>query len=196
MRQRIISVSITALFCRTNSFLTSRTRLGANTIRFIAPCMLLSYSHRLATTNAEPNRTSSVRMEISNGTCLEDYKMQLTKNILGQQFWGWRMFVLESPHCRNLIWAVIGKMWDERFYGLEVFMTYQLPFLDKWVFLHIVTLCDFSKLTFCSIMQGYTGHSFNDYNHVDLTTMRDSASDNENDGKVRLKRIYSHYQYS
>lgn len=33
--------------------------------------------------------------------------------------------------------------------------------------------------------QGYTGHSFNDYNHVDLTTMRDGASDNENDGSVQ-----------
>lgn len=33
--------------------------------------------------------------------------------------------------------------------------------------------------------QGYTGHSFNDYNHVDLTTMNDQVSDNENDGKVK-----------
>lgn len=33
--------------------------------------------------------------------------------------------------------------------------------------------------------QGYTGHSFNDYNHVDLTTMLDQVSDNENDGKVK-----------
>lgn len=33
--------------------------------------------------------------------------------------------------------------------------------------------------------QGYTGHSFNDWNHVDLTCMRDEESDNENDGKVK-----------
>lgn len=33
--------------------------------------------------------------------------------------------------------------------------------------------------------QGYTGHSFNDYNHVDLTTMIDHVSDNENDGGVQ-----------
>lgn len=33
--------------------------------------------------------------------------------------------------------------------------------------------------------QGYTGHSFNDYNHVDLTTMNDRVSDNENDGAVK-----------
>lgn len=33
--------------------------------------------------------------------------------------------------------------------------------------------------------QGYTGHSFNDYNHVDLTTMKDDMSDNENDGSVK-----------
>lgn len=33
--------------------------------------------------------------------------------------------------------------------------------------------------------QGYTGHSFNDFNHVDLTTMLDQASDNENDGSVK-----------
>jgi hypothetical protein len=31
---------------------------------------------------------------------------------------------------------------------------------------------------------GYTGHSFNDYNHVDLTTMNDDVSDNLNDGSV------------
>eukprot|EP00540_Astrosyne_radiata_P001945 CAMPEP_0116825914 /NCGR_PEP_ID=MMETSP0418-20121206/2241_1 /TAXON_ID=1158023 /ORGANISM="Astrosyne radiata, Strain 13vi08-1A" /LENGTH=288 /DNA_ID=CAMNT_0004454497 /DNA_START=214 /DNA_END=1081 /DNA_ORIENTATION=- len=34
--------------------------------------------------------------------------------------------------------------------------------------------------------EGYTGHSFNDYNHVDLTTMMDQVSDNENDGNVRV----------
>ena len=33
--------------------------------------------------------------------------------------------------------------------------------------------------------QGYTGHSFNDFNHVDLTCMRDETSDNENDGRVQ-----------
>mmetsp|Transcript_21901 Transcript_21901/g.28352 ORF Transcript_21901/g.28352 Transcript_21901/m.28352 type:complete len:276 (-) Transcript_21901:148-975(-) len=33
--------------------------------------------------------------------------------------------------------------------------------------------------------QGYTGHSFNDYNHVDLTCLLDQMSDNENDGKVK-----------
>mmetsp|Transcript_25379 Transcript_25379/g.51215 ORF Transcript_25379/g.51215 Transcript_25379/m.51215 type:complete len:305 (-) Transcript_25379:25-939(-) len=33
--------------------------------------------------------------------------------------------------------------------------------------------------------QGYTGHSFNDFNHVDLTTMNDDSSDNLNDGSVK-----------
>jgi hypothetical protein len=33
--------------------------------------------------------------------------------------------------------------------------------------------------------QGYTGHSFNDYNHVDLTCMLDQVSDNQNDGAVK-----------
>lgn len=33
--------------------------------------------------------------------------------------------------------------------------------------------------------QGYTGHSFNDFNHVDLTTMSGKVSDNENDGSVK-----------
>ncbi|KAL7581611.1 hypothetical protein ACA910_022166 [Epithemia clementina (nom. ined.)] len=33
--------------------------------------------------------------------------------------------------------------------------------------------------------QGYTGHSFNDFNHVDLTCMVDQMSDNENDGSVK-----------
>jgi len=32
---------------------------------------------------------------------------------------------------------------------------------------------------------GYTGHSFNDYNHVDLTTMLGDAQDNLNDGSVK-----------
>lgn len=31
---------------------------------------------------------------------------------------------------------------------------------------------------------GYTGHSFNDFNHVDLTCMLDSVSGNENEGQV------------
>lgn len=33
--------------------------------------------------------------------------------------------------------------------------------------------------------QGYTGHAFNDYNHVDLTCMAEQVSDNKNDGTVR-----------
>lgn len=32
--------------------------------------------------------------------------------------------------------------------------------------------------------QGYTGHSFNDFNHCDLTTMLDDVSDNDNLGQV------------
>lgn len=32
--------------------------------------------------------------------------------------------------------------------------------------------------------RGYTGHSFNDYNHVDLTCMQEQVSNNENDGSV------------
>jgi len=33
--------------------------------------------------------------------------------------------------------------------------------------------------------QGYTGHSFNDANHCDLTTMKGDVSANENDGSVK-----------
>lgn len=33
--------------------------------------------------------------------------------------------------------------------------------------------------------KGYTGHSFNDWNHVDLTTMNDDTADNLNDGSVK-----------
>lgn len=33
--------------------------------------------------------------------------------------------------------------------------------------------------------KGYTGHAFNDYNHVDLTTMNDGTTDNTNDGTVK-----------
>ena len=32
--------------------------------------------------------------------------------------------------------------------------------------------------------EGYTGHSFNDYNHCDLTTMLGAVASNENEGKV------------
>lgn len=32
--------------------------------------------------------------------------------------------------------------------------------------------------------QGYTGHSFNDFNHVDLTPMRTAVAHSENDGRV------------
>jgi hypothetical protein len=37
--------------------------------------------------------------------------------------------------------------------------------------------------------QGYTGHSFNDYNHVDLTCMAEAVSNNQNDGNVVVKEI-------
>ena len=37
--------------------------------------------------------------------------------------------------------------------------------------------------------QGYTGHSFNDFNHVDLTTMTDGTSDNKNNGEVKQIEI-------
>jgi len=33
--------------------------------------------------------------------------------------------------------------------------------------------------------RGYTGHSFNDFNHCDLTAMVDSVSSNQNEGKVQ-----------
>ena len=32
--------------------------------------------------------------------------------------------------------------------------------------------------------QGYTGHSFNDFNHCDLTAMAGDVAHNENEGKV------------
>jgi hypothetical protein len=32
--------------------------------------------------------------------------------------------------------------------------------------------------------RGYTGHSFNDYNHCDLTTMLGAVAHNENRGQV------------
>jgi hypothetical protein len=37
--------------------------------------------------------------------------------------------------------------------------------------------------------KGYTGHSFNDFNHVDLTTMRDDSSNNRNDGQVIYLKV-------
>jgi len=40
-------------------------------------------------------------------------------------------------------------------------------------------------LPFARPGEGCTGHSFNDYNHVDLTTMLDDAQDNLNDGSVK-----------
>lgn len=39
---------------------------------------------------------------------------------------------------------------------------------------------------------GYTGHSFNDFNHVDLTCMIDRVSDNENDGAVKGIALGNH----
>ena len=33
--------------------------------------------------------------------------------------------------------------------------------------------------------KGYTGHCFNDFNHVDATTMLMHTADNEHDGSVR-----------
>jgi hypothetical protein len=40
--------------------------------------------------------------------------------------------------------------------------------------------------------QGYTGHCFNDSNHVDLTCMLGEVSDNENDGRVKGIAIGNH----
>jgi len=39
-------------------------------------------------------------------------------------------------------------------------------------------------LPFARPGQGYTGHSFNDFNHCDLTTMQSIVSSNENKGQV------------
>ena len=39
---------------------------------------------------------------------------------------------------------------------------------------------------------GYTGHSFNDWNHCDLTAMNDEKADNENDGSVQGIAIGNH----
>lgn len=39
---------------------------------------------------------------------------------------------------------------------------------------------------FFVIGMGYTGHSFNDFNHVDLTAMLDSEADNENEGRISV----------
>ena len=77
-----------------------------------------------------------------------------------------------------------------------------MPFQDRYVFekmRHIVLLkaqlidmplshFSYSSLTphFSRFSKGYTGHSFNDFNHVDLTTMLDQVSDNENNGEVYL----------
>ena len=35
---------------------------------------------------------------------------------------------------------------------------------------------------------GYTGHSFNDWNHCDLTTMVGSVAANENQGQVNMRK--------
>jgi len=40
--------------------------------------------------------------------------------------------------------------------------------------------------------EGYTGHSFNDFNHVDLTCMLDDTSDNKNDGSVKGIAVGNH----
>jgi len=40
--------------------------------------------------------------------------------------------------------------------------------------------------------KGYTGHSFNDYNHVDLTAMNDEDTGNRNDGSVKKIAIGNH----
>ncbi len=41
--------------------------------------------------------------------------------------------------------------------------------------------------------EGYTGHSFNDYNHCDLTTMLGAVASNENEGKVAGKPLRRQY---
>merc|ERR1719469_711432 len=47
-------------------------------------------------------------------------------------------------------------------------------------------------LTSANPVEGYTGHSFNDFNHVDLTCMLDETSDNKNDGSVKGIAVGNH----
>ena len=50
---------------------------------------------------------------------------------------------------------------------------------------HILWAGGFKDLPNNQPGQGYTGHSFNDYNHCDLTPMRDDEAENENGGRVK-----------
>jgi hypothetical protein len=49
---------------------------------------------------------------------------------------------------------------------------------------HILALTH--GIPFSCFVKRYTGHSFNNFNHMDLTTMLDQVLDNENDGEVCL----------
>lgn len=164
MRQRVISVSIAALLSSpVNAFLASQTRRGANSIRFIAPCLLLSYSSRLATTKAEQNNNDSIKMKMSNGTCLDDYT-----DAVDEEYPGTAVLRMMSVRARVATLSESDLSGDWENVRQKILWAGGLQDLPS----HIPG-------------QGYTGHSFNDYNHVDLTTMRDNASDNENDGKVK-----------
>ena len=49
---------------------------------------------------------------------------------------------------------------------------------------HILRAGGLRDLPHAAPGQGYTGHSFNDFNHCDLTAMRTSETHNNNEGKV------------
>ncbi|RYY81776.1 hypothetical protein EON63_14690 [archaeon] len=75
-----------------------------------------------------------------------------------------RMLVVRD-RARNLTQAQLNGDWDA-------------------VRRHILWAGGLKDLTNVPPGKGYTGHCFNDYNHCDLTTMIDSSTYNENDGKV------------
>ena len=58
------------------------------------------------------------------------------------------------------------------------------PLVPRWFEMGLVGAGGLRDLPDAAPGRGYTGHSFNDYNHCDLTTMNDSVAQNENRGQV------------
>jgi len=168
MRRHLISLSVAGTATLSNAFFT-RTSCGS----FFAPFII---SNRLINTSAtEGDSSTSTYPSTSvcdNSSYLkatdEDQETTDTKMMFDKEYPGTAVVRLNNVRERVATLSVedLSGDWDD-------------------VRRKILWAGGLKDLPNAVPGQGYTGHSFNDYNHVDLTTMNAEVSSNENDGAVK-----------
>mmetsp|Transcript_16289 Transcript_16289/g.20620 ORF Transcript_16289/g.20620 Transcript_16289/m.20620 type:complete len:298 (+) Transcript_16289:192-1085(+) len=147
---------------RSNYYYFSTTST-ASKFALLAPCILL-HNPLLAKSQTQTSITQCSNMSSSNGECVNSG----ISNLVDPEYPGTAVQRLRSVHARvaTLSKKDLSGEWED-------------------VRRKILWAGGLKDLPDSVPGQGYTGHSFNDYNHVDLTTMNDQVSDNENDGTVK-----------